>query len=290
MFGFVVLVWASLTGGGTSIFENKRNFSVFFENVQGLTPGSPVWISGVEVGNVRSITFDKSLRKIEIVGRVQEKVWHLVAADSKVKIGSIGLIGDKFLEIIPGDPSSPALEDNGVLTAIEDDIGKVFREGSDAISSVKEIARSFSEILDKINSGENTLGRMLSDDSLYNSLNATLTSLSEAVDRFDSHQDEMFKSLEDGVESFGRLTDAILDSGGTVGRLLFDSTLYVDLKNLLADLSSIAGKLKSGEGSAGALVNDIELYENTKNMLARLENLILDIEKNPKKYFKFSVF
>ncbi|MCH9031274.1 MAG: MCE family protein [candidate division Zixibacteria bacterium] len=290
MFGFVILIWASLTGGGTSIFEDKRNFSVYFENVQGLTRGSPVWISGVEVGNVRSITFDKSLRKIEVMGRVQNKVWHLVSADSKAKIGSIGLIGDKFLEIVPGDPSAAPLEDNGVLVAIEDDIGKVFREGSDAITSVKEIARNLSEIMDKINSGENTLGRMLSDDSLYIRLNATLGSLSETVERFNSHQDEMFESIEDGVESFGRLTDALLDSGGTVGRLLFDSTLYGDLTNLVADLSSIAGKMESGEGSAGALVNDIELYENTKNMLARLENLILDIEKNPRKYFKFSVF
>ena len=199
MFGFVILVWASLTGGGTSIFENKRHFSAYFENVQGLTPGSPVWISGVEVGNVRSIKFDKSLRKIHIVGRVKDDVWHLVSSDSKAKIGSIGLIGDKFLEIIPGDPSVSPLEDNGVLDVIEDDIGKVFREGSDAITSVNKIAKSLSEILEKINNGENSLGRMLSDDSLYSHLNSTLSSLSETVDRFNSHQDKVFENLEDVI-------------------------------------------------------------------------------------------
>ena len=53
----VALFWASLSGGGTSIFDSKSNFVCYFKNVNGMVKGSPVWMSGVEVGNVKSISF-----------------------------------------------------------------------------------------------------------------------------------------------------------------------------------------------------------------------------------------
>ena len=63
---FVALMfWASFTGGGTSIFDSKGKFVSYFENVGGLVNGSPVWMSGVEVGNVKSIKFVNLAYKIK---------------------------------------------------------------------------------------------------------------------------------------------------------------------------------------------------------------------------------
>ncbi|NMC44432.1 MAG: MCE family protein, partial [candidate division Zixibacteria bacterium] len=53
---------------------------------------------------------------------------------------------------------------------------------------------------------------------------------------------------------------------------------------------SILTKIDRGEGSGGALVNDPKLYEEVREMMTRVNNLIADIEKDPRKYFKFSVF
>jgi phospholipid/cholesterol/gamma-HCH transport system substrate-binding protein len=55
-------------------------------------------------------------------------------------------------------------------------------------------------------------------------------------------------------------------------------------------IDSILARLSQGSGTAGAILTDDELYVETKNLIVRIENLVDDIEKNPRKYFKFSVF
>jgi len=100
----VVLLWASFTGGGTSIFTSKKQFVCYFKNVNGLVKGSPVWMAGLEVGNVRSIKFVSldSLRQIKVVCRVKESVWFLITDDAGVQLGTLGLVGDKYIEVVPG--------------------------------------------------------------------------------------------------------------------------------------------------------------------------------------------
>ncbi|RKX20874.1 MAG: MCE family protein, partial [Candidatus Zixiibacteriota bacterium] len=55
-------------------------------------------------------------------------------------------------------------------------------------------------------------------------------------------------------------------------------------------LDSILYKINTAEGTLGLFVNDTTLYSEFTNLLGRVNNLITDIEKNPRKYFKFSVF
>ena len=52
VFAVTAVLWASFSGGGTSFLESKVNYMAYFDNVQGLVTGSPVWIAGVEVGNI----------------------------------------------------------------------------------------------------------------------------------------------------------------------------------------------------------------------------------------------
>ncbi|MDH3936291.1 MAG: MCE family protein, partial [candidate division Zixibacteria bacterium] len=92
-------LWASLTGGGTSIFDPKSDFLCYFANVNGLVKGSPVWMSGVEIGNVRRVTFVNidSLRQVEVTCKVKSSVWDMITDNARVQLGSIGFLGDKYL-------------------------------------------------------------------------------------------------------------------------------------------------------------------------------------------------
>lgn len=287
---FAMAMSASFFGGGTSIFQSKNFFRAYFTSVNGLTTGSPVWMRGVEVGNVRSIRFDPETHKIEVVGKVRSGVWHMVTIDSKAKIAAIGLIGDKYVDLIPGTPEAPTLTHNGAISVVEDDAEKIFREGASALENLNALAVDFKTVLKKIVDGEGTMGRLFSDTVLYDNLNQTLSELSATLKSFNENQSRAFTSLEDGVKSFEKLTDALTDSGGTVGRLLFDTTLYTDLTGMTGKLNRVLGKIESGEGTLGAVFNDPDLYVGLKDLLARVENLLLDMETNPKKYFKVSVF
>ena len=89
-------------------------------------------------------------------------------------------------------------------------------------------------------------------------------------------------------------TEAItgkLDSGhGSLGQLINDKAVYSNLSQATARLDSILGKIERGDGSAGALVNDTRLYDDIRELVARVNNLVTDMEKNPKKYFRFTIF
>ncbi len=292
LFASGILMWASLTGGGTSIFDTKKLFKTYFRNVNGLTTGSPVWVAGVEVGNVRSIRFVNldSLRRIEIVGSVKSSVWPLVTNNSYVKIGSVGLIGDKYVELVPGDATAPHIEEGGVLESQEDEVGAIFRKVNSAIDEYHELSVNLNGILRKVNKGEGTLGRLLASDSVHNNLVRTLESLSRNLRKFEANQDRAFASVEKSAQSLEKMTNAVTDSSGTFGKLLYDSSLYTELTGTLKQLHSITASVDSGNGTLGALVKDKDVYLNTKDLIARLESLLKDMEKNPKKYFKFSMF
>jgi phospholipid/cholesterol/gamma-HCH transport system substrate-binding protein len=62
------------------------------------------------------------------------------------------------------------------------------------------------------------------------------------------------------------------------------------MRSSSARIDSILAKLNRGEGTAGAMINDDSLYQELTTVMTRVENLLVDISKNPKKYFKFSVF
>ncbi|MCP4706894.1 MAG: MCE family protein, partial [candidate division Zixibacteria bacterium] len=89
-----VLVWASFSGSGTSIFDKKINFVAYFDNVNGLVKGAPVWIAGVEVGNVSSIKFVNldSAGQIELKLRVKESVTNMITIDARIRLGTIGML------------------------------------------------------------------------------------------------------------------------------------------------------------------------------------------------------
>jgi phospholipid/cholesterol/gamma-HCH transport system substrate-binding protein len=72
--------------------------------------------------------------------------------------------------------------------------------------------------------------------------------------------------------------------------LIAEPALYENLNATSARLDSILTKIDRSQGSAGLLVNDTGLYVELTNLMARANTLITDIQKDPRKYFKFSVF
>ena len=69
-----------------------------------------------------------------------------------------------------------------------------------------------------------------------------------------------------------------------------DPELYDNLTSLTGHLDSTAARVERGEGSFGRLAKDESMARNLEDSLDRLHKLLADLQANPKKYFKFSVF
>ncbi len=289
----VALLWASFSGGGTSIFEDKIKYKAYFANVNGLVAGAPVWISGVEVGNVSSIEFVNldSARQILIELRVIEKTRRMLTTDAQVSLGTIGLLGDKYIELTPGTLSNPMLEVGSVIqTKSAGDLTAILGESQGAVTKMKGLMDNLDQLTGKVNRGEGSMGRLFNEDVLYVEMTRLLSEMTILVQGLQKNQERLITSIENVSTNIDTITSRVEQNTGTIGKLIADPGLYNNLHSSAGRIDSILAKINQGEGTAGAIVNDDELYQEIKNLVVRIENLVTDIEKNPKKYFKFSVF
>ncbi|MBD3332687.1 MCE family protein [candidate division GN15 bacterium] len=293
LFAVAGALWATLAGTGASIFESKTEFMCYFADVNGLLPGSPVWMAGVEVGNVTGVQFANldSLRQVEVTCKVKSGVWDMMTEGTTVALGTIGLIGDKFVDIVPGPPENAALvPGTTVPTRDAGSAGAMFAEGEAAIGEARTLVNNLDGVIGKMNRGEGTLGQLAVNDTLYaelTNLAAHLTSLSAALQK---NQERITGSLEQTAQSVANLTERVEQNEGTIGRLMNDPKLYDNLNSSTAKLDTIMHKIDRAEGSMGLLVNDTALYTEVVELVDRVNNLVADIQKDPKKYFGFSIF
>jgi len=293
MFTSAVLIWASLTGGGTSIFQSKKSFVCYFKNISGLISGSPVWLSGLEVGNVSSIKLDiiDTSQQIRVVCRVKESVWPFLTKGATVQLGTIGFLGDKYIEILPGELGRPLIKEGDIVPVV--DAGSapaLFRAGEEALQTAGSVVSNLDTLLGRMNRGEGTLGRLATDEELYTQLTRLLTNLTKLTADLQQNQGRLISSIERMSTSVGDLSQQVQENEGTLGKLINDPALYDNVSMASAQLDTILTKIGHADGSAGLLVNDTALYVELTNLLVRANNLVSDIEKNPRKYFKFSVF
>jgi len=289
----VILMWASLSGGGTSIFESKGKFVCYFRNVEGLVAGSPIWMSGVEVGNVKSVQFVNldSLRQVKVVCRVKRDVWSRLTSSARVQLGTIGFLGDKYIEIIPSmEPGTPIEEMDVIKTSDAGSASRVFKAGEHAINDAKGIVLRLDTLLARMNAGEGTLGKMATDDRMYNETVVLLSKLTVLTTELQKNQGAITSSIEKTSNSVESLSRKVDENTGTIGRLVNDPQLYDNLVMSTAKLDTILQKMNQAQGSLGLLVNDTGLYVEMTNLMARMNTLVTDIQDNPRKYFKFSVF
>lgn len=292
-FAIAVVLYSSFGGGGVSIFAPKNIVTAYFQDVNGLVKGAAVRMAGVEVGSVKSVEFVNldPIRRLEVKLNVKESVWPLLTADSKVQLGTLGLLGDKYIEIIPGSPDQPVVKPGTVLQTVpEVGLDALVRKPPEVTNSIDSILLNLRDITSEIAKNEGTLGKFISDTGLYQKLVAALDRTTDVMSEFSRNQKAIMEKLTTTLDNTADITGKIDRNEGSLGKLISDDSLYNNLSNSSRRLDSILALIEHGEGSAGALVNDAQLYEEIRDLVVRMNNLVADIEKNPRKYFKFSVF
>ncbi len=292
-FAIAVMFWASLSGGGTSIFESKKKFVCYFKNVNGLVTGSPVWMSGVEVGNVKSVKFVNISpeKQVELVCRVKKEVWDRMTTKALVQLGTIGFLGDKYIEVIPGVDGGNPINDMDIVPTINaGSVDAVFVEAENSLASMHSTINNVDTLLTRMNRGEGTLGKIATDDAMYNQMTTLLGELTKLTAELQKNQVRIVESLEQTSNAIGSISTKVDSNTGTIGRLVNDPKLYDNLAQSTASLDSILHKINIAEGNVGMLVNDTALYSEMTDLMTRMNSLISDIQANPHKYFKFSVF
>lgn len=337
--------------GGSDLFKKGYRIHGLFNTAQELKIGDPVKMAGVPVGKVDRIQFDQG--KVKVTMKLDQAAE--VKTDAKATIRFAGLMGQNFVSINLGTPTSPNLAPDSLIQTTEQaDMAAIMQKLDNAAAGIENLAKSFSGdslqnvlgpmsdafkefsptlrefrtntipkfaatmgnlqvISDRIAKGEGSVGKLLSDETLYNETIKTVRTLNQAAadaqglladakgavgdlkGTFSGARDFMTEakgSLADVKKTLTAATDTMttakqtltdvrtdLQAGkGSLGKLLKDEALYNETTLAMSNLREIMQKINKGQGSVGRFVNDDSLFKNAKMTLQKLDKATEGLE------------
>jgi phospholipid/cholesterol/gamma-HCH transport system substrate-binding protein len=287
-------------GKAGNLFGKRFQLVSFIHSASGLRIGGPVTVAGQLAGSIKDITFlppdVDTLHNLKLIVEVNTEVRDQVRQDSRAKVQTMGLLGDKVFDISVGTPKYRALHEGDTLVVAPSmDYEAVVRQASDAISEVVILTRDLKRVTLGITRGEGTIGQLVTNRQLYDQLNSTLTSTSALMARLENPRGTIGRLLDD-PSLYNNLTRAVssadtvisqINSGrGSVGKLLRDDTLYVHLVRVVARADSLVGSMSNGNGTMQKLFNDQQLYDQLVKTVTELNGVLVDVRRDPRRYTK----
>lgn len=168
MIGIMILFIIVFSIGDINLSKNGYRIKVLFNFASGIGPSAPVRLAGVGVGQVEGIhvIYDTKEKKTkaELTAWIQDSI--KIEKDSVVTINTLGLLGEKYLEIFPGTAGTP------IMKASETIVGKDPVPMEKITENLANLSDSVNVIVQRLKNGEGTIGKLLTDETIYKDLEA----------------------------------------------------------------------------------------------------------------------
>lgn len=287
LIGLIILAYMSFKVGQQG-FGLKKGYELtaVFDNVSGLEKqGASVQMAGVEIGTVEDIRLHNG--KALVTLRIRSDV--KLPVDSTAAIRTHGVLGDKYIEIIPGPADGRQSDLTGTQylkegeqiqrTERQADIDRLLNQAALVMDDIKTVTATLSNTLGS-KEGEESIRRILVNvRDLSDNLNRVVTrndeKFAEMVDNLRAASKEMDKTFT----SLSRITDDINKGKGMVGTLIKDETLADNLNKTLASLQDISKKINEGQGTIGKLINEEETVDNLNESLTGINRYMNKAEQ-----------
>ena len=296
-----ILAAAILIIGETGrIFGERYALVTLMPNASGLTVGSGVRLAGQDVGKVASIEFvpieerQQADHVIRISLAIDRSVQEHIRGDTEARIRTLGLLGDKIIDLTPGGAEAAVLEAGDTIgSAAALDYEQMLTSAFTLVDDLAVMLRNVRSIADSLLAGRGTAGQLLMDTSLYVELLNTSRSMNDFLTAVGSSegalaqiaQDEaLYQDLRSVIGGLDSLTATLISGEGTLSRLLSDETLYQNLLSASSRADSLLFALESGEGALGQLMTDQELYESMLKLLVDVQKVVTELREDPSKY------
>ena len=314
--------------GGLPLFGGQYTLYSYLGDVNGLKAGAPVHLSGVEVGSVTRVAFAEpgAPFPVKVTLKIRGDVQERITNNSQLSVGSLGVLGEKMVEVDPGPPGGVPLQDQAVLTGeAGDPIKGILTDASATLKDVRNIINDVQQgegSLGKIIKGEEfhgklvefveraqalfgrlgedqgTIGKLINEPEVYDNLRDMTGDMKDVVAKLQKGEGGLGRLLQDPetadslsnmIQKLDVVAERMAEGEGSIGALMKEREFYDKLSSMSTNLDSISARVDRGEGTAGRLVHDRELYDNLNETAGELKELIQAIKKDPKKYLRVKV-
>ncbi|WP_353683941.1 MlaD family protein [Thermodesulfovibrio sp. 3907-1M] len=290
---FFVIIFS---GGIQSFFQKRVLMNIYISDVKGLRKGAPVRVAGVDVGEVKDIKLSKEYGTVVRV-LIDKKVLGYLKSDARATVQTIGLLGDKYIEIFPGESQESFDISKAMHGYPQTEVREIIAVAASTMNKIEGLIQKIDFLITKVESAEGTIPKLITDPSLYNNLNSTVLELKRTVQEIRlgsigmiSRDKELSQRLANALKNFEEASNKISSQQGTLGKMINDPALYESLLNSSQRLENLLKEIEDSEGTVKMLIKDKKAAEDLKQSIKELKELIEEIKKEPKKFFKFSIF
>ena len=279
--GIVVMFFGMQFLKGLTLFYSDDSYFVKFDNVSGLSASSPIFVNGYKVGVVQSIDYDYDH---------PETIVAVIGLDKQMRLprGTVAeiasdLLGNVKLELNMGDVAA------GMLSA-GDTITGGLQQG--ALAKAGNMLPEIERMLPKLDSILASVNALLADPALSHSLH-NVEDITTGLTTTANELNRLTASLNKQVPGMLQKADGMLENTQQLTDNLNQLDLAKTMAGVNATLSNVeqmTAALNSREGTLGLLMRDPQLYLNLNATMSHADSLMMDLKQHPKRYVHFSLF
>lgn len=256
----------------------------------GLKTGQQVLLAGVNIGYVDHVELEPN-GYLDVTMEIERE--YSVPEGTTATVVAVGFFGDQAIALTPDSALLRGLPDGVTIPAMEP--GDTIPRGTPA-PTIAELLQRVDTITADVSGLTASLNRQFVTRGGFQDVHQTVESTQRLVDRLAEVAAEQSRNLTATLAMIRRSAAAIdsvtVDSlvrnvNQTTANL---AQLTTQLNETTTQLNGVLSKLENGEGTAGKLLNDTTLYTNVRNLVARVDSLTADFKKNPRKYINLEIF
>lgn len=273
LFLFAVAIF--YLGSQQALFSSTVTVKSYFKDVRGLMEGNKVQYSGITVGHVAHIEIiDDTTVLVQM--SVNKDVQKFIRTDSKVDIGSDGLMGSKILNIYPGSASEQSVANDDVLLAQESvDFEEVLEEALSVIKDSRKFASNMLEISNKMNHGDGDFALMVNERNFTSKLDLVGNELLA----FSTTANELIGKIKQGEGDLGKLISNSVITSELHELMVNMDSVVLKSDVLVRELNKYSKQLNNGNGLLTRIAYDTLMADNIDTTIVKIRNSVDDVEK-----------
>ncbi|MBI1745200.1 MAG: MCE family protein [Acidobacteria bacterium] len=310
----IVFILRASWGSKLFSFAPKQFYAkTYLPTVERLKPGSPVWLSGLEVGyvtNVRFVPVEKYSRNQTVLAEIQKIRAQIEGLDrarpdywkkrsdlsddirnKKLELRTVEIMMkiDNLFRDKLGTDSEVSIGSAGLIGESYIDIsigsgGEPARREFDPTHKQEVViveglrTTSIKDILAGANDVVANFS-VISDQMKRIANRIDIDQVSETITTVGSRLDSTFKEAETAMNRANQLIQDVQSGKGTMGKIMQDSAIYDQAENVMRNVTDITERVKSGRGTAGRFIVDEALYNDADRVVKRADVIAERIEK-----------
>jgi len=292
---FLLAVGILRLGGNAGFLARSYTLYLHLENTFGLKIGSTVRLAGIQVGNVEDISFSPDPANPEVIIRmdISRKYEDRIREDSTVSIRSLGLLGDKYVDISVGTPKSKIMHDGDSFRNMPTpEFSNVLNKASSGIDGLNSVIDQLRVVVADVNQGRGTVGLMLKDPKLYHDLDKAVKDIDSVAEKLQNpdgsfgrliNEPELYENLLEVSDKAKQVADKL--NTGSLAMLSEDPQFYKNLMDISDNLNLVSESAKQlvtnlETGSIAKISEDDKLYSDIKGISGKLDKVMEKLDNS----------